>query len=106
MMKRIPLVIAVLGTCLLSQAAFARLPVRARVGVDGDRTRAEASAQLEKLKRKAVTKADRAARAAGVRVTVQGKPAKPQRRAVQRRDAMRRAVAKRLVGGDLRPGRR
>jgi hypothetical protein len=99
--KRSTVLIALLATCLLGTAAFGRSPARARVGIDIEGPRAKAEARL----RKAIAKGNRAARSAGVRVTVRGEEQRARSRAAERRDAIRRNILKDM-GGDRRPGRR
>ena len=110
MVKRMTGVVALVAVCLLGDAASAaprrRGPVsadlgRGRVSVDTRQAQAEVDARLQR----AVGRADRAARRAGVRVNVRSQNNRradrtPQRRAVQRREAYRREFARKLTGGD------
>ena len=102
MRKRSNLFVALIAVCLLGTAAFARAPGRARLGVDLEGPRAKADARA----RKAIAKANRAARSAGVRVTVDAGRQRSQSRGAQRRDAIRRKIVNQAGAGDRRPGRR
>lgn len=105
--KRVTVVfVALLAVCVLSPAASA---APRRVGVSLDPERIErAKAKADARLRKAAAKASRAARSAGLRVSVGNSDAKPDKGkrsrvslGAARRDAIKRAIRRRLQGGNL-----